>query len=84
MAMEHKPDAIFMDIHMPVMDGIEATRTIANMDNLRGIPVICLTADVFGEQKKNYLNMGFSDFLTKPVEFRKIIQVLEKYLLVQK
>lgn len=84
MAMEHKPDAIFMDVHMPVMDGIEATKTIANMDNLRGIPVICLTADVFGEQKKNYLSMGFSDFLTKPVEFRKIIQVLEKYLLVQK
>jgi len=80
-AVRVRPNVIFMDIHMPEMDGIEAVRILVSMDDLRSVPVICLTADVFGEQRKNYLSMGFSDFLTKPVEFRRISEVLEKYLL---
>ena len=80
MAMQERPDVIFMDIHMPEMDGIEATRVLVSIDELRGVPVVCLTADVFGDQRKNFLSLGFSDFLTKPVEFRRIVEVLEKYL----
>lgn len=80
MAMQERPDVVFMDIHMPEMDGLEATKVLVSIDELRGVPVVCLTADVFGDQRKNFLSLGFSDFLTKPVEFRRIVEVLEKYL----
>ncbi|MFZ9981511.1 MAG: ATP-binding protein [Cyclobacteriaceae bacterium] len=79
-ALKYKPDVIFMDIHMPVMDGIQALGEITSTEALRHIPVICLTADVFGTHRKNYLSIGFSDHLSKPVDFSQVISVLEKYL----
>jgi CheY-like chemotaxis protein len=79
-AMKYKPDVIFMDVHMPVMDGVQAMKEITSNDELRSIPVVCLTADVFGTHRKNYLSMGFSDHLSKPVDFNEVISILEKYL----
>jgi signal transduction histidine kinase/CheY-like chemotaxis protein len=79
-ALKYKPDVIFMDIHMPVMDGLQALNQIASNEELRHIPVICLTADVFGTHRKNHLSIGFSDHLSKPVDFSQVISVLEKYL----
>jgi CheY-like chemotaxis protein len=76
-----RPDVVLMDIHMPIMDGYEALRIIMSMDEFRSIPIICLTADVFGKPQQDHLAMGFSDHLTKPVDFVKLISVLEKYLL---
>ncbi|MFM7193868.1 MAG: hybrid sensor histidine kinase/response regulator, partial [Bacteroidota bacterium] len=84
MAIAHRPDVILMDIHMPVMNGIEALKVLVSMDMLRNIPIICLTADIFGEHRKNYLSLGFSDHLTKPVDFRDIVAVLEKYLVPER
>jgi len=81
MAKMQKPDVIFMDIHMPVMDGLEALKNIMEIDSLRAIPVICLTADVFGTHKNDPLSLGFSDHLTKPIDFNRLIAILEKYLL---
>ncbi|MFM7328947.1 MAG: ATP-binding protein, partial [Bacteroidota bacterium] len=60
MVIAHRPDVILMDIHMPVMNGIEALKVLVSMDMLRNIPIICLTADIFGEHRKNYLSLGFS------------------------
>jgi len=79
-AITHRPDVILMDIHMPVMDGLEALKVLVGMETFRNTPIICLTADVFGDHRKNYLSLGFSDHLTKPVDFRDILVVLEKYL----
>lgn len=76
-----RPDVVLMDIHMPVMDGYEALKVIMTMEDFRSIPIICLTADVFGKHQQDHLAMGFSDHLTKPVDFVKLISVLEKYLL---
>ena len=76
-----RPDVVLMDIHMPVMDGYEALKRIMSMDEFRAIPVICLTADVFGKHKEDHLAMGFSDHLTKPIDFVRLISILEKYLL---
>ena len=84
MAISHRPDVILMDIHMPVMNGIEALKVLVSMEMLRNIPIICLTADIFGDHRKNYLSLGFSDHLTKPVDFRDIVAVLEKYLVPER
>jgi DNA-binding response OmpR family regulator len=74
-----------MDINMPVMDGITATKLIKELegDNYH-IPIIALTANSIAGDKEKYLEQGMNDYLSKPIEFDKLIAVLEKYLLNEK
>jgi CheY-like chemotaxis protein len=62
-------DLIFMDCHMPIMDGLTATRRI-RMSGPKGeaIPVIALTADVWAQSMEQCANAGMSDFLSKPIQ----------------
>ena len=80
-----KYDLILMDINMPVMDGITATKLIKELecDNYH-IPIIALTANSIAGDKEKYLEQGMNDYLSKPIEFDKLIAVLEKYLLNEK
>ncbi|HEY0741975.1 MAG TPA: response regulator [Chryseosolibacter sp.] len=79
----HRPDLIIMDIHMPVMDGMEAIRKIREVKALQEIPIICLTADAFTNQQKKAITLGANDYLTKPIEMGKLTQVLSKYFAPQ-
>ena len=58
---------ILMDMHMPVMDGIEATRIIRQLPHGQHIPIIAMTANAFAEDKVRCLEAGMNDFVTKPV-----------------
>lgn len=71
-------DAVLMDIKMPVMDGIEATKIIKSFDP--NLPIIMLTAYSFNEEKQRSLKTGCNDFLTKPLKGEDVIAVLAKYL----
>ncbi|MGB1576935.1 MAG: response regulator, partial [Flavobacteriales bacterium] len=66
-------------LHMPEMDGIEATRAIRD-GRVKGLdsdlPIVCLTADVFKETKESIFSAGMNDFVTKPMELRRLFQVL--------
>jgi signal transduction histidine kinase/CheY-like chemotaxis protein len=77
-----QPDLIFMDVQMPEMDGMEATRKIRILEQNRGnhTPIIALTAGAFKEEQERCFAAGMDDFLTKPVEPDKIKAVLGKYL----
>ncbi len=74
-------DAILMDIRMPIVDGIEATRKIRSLerDDAAEIPIIAMTADAFDEERKHTLEAGMNDHLSKPVDAEKIYAVLAKY-----
>ena len=76
---EHEVDLILMDLHMPEMDGIEATKRIRE-GRVKGanaqIPIVCLTADVFKETKEAIFSAGMNDFVTKPIEMRRLFQLL--------
>ncbi|WP_193755498.1 CHASE domain-containing protein [Psychromonas sp. psych-6C06] len=76
-------DAVLMDIQMPGIDGLEATRQVRNELGLSKLPIIALTAGALVEEKNRALAAGMDDFLTKPVNPTKIINVLrnaiEKY-----
>lgn len=79
---QHDLDLILMDLHMPEMDGIEATKTIreGRVKGLDGeIPIVCLTADVFKETKEAIFSAGMNDFVTKPIEMRRLFQVLDHW-----
>ncbi|HCE2133708.1 TPA: CHASE domain-containing protein [Vibrio parahaemolyticus] len=69
-------DAILMDVQMPVMDGLEATRYIRNTLQLTSIPIIALTAGALVEERKRALDTGMNDFLTKPISPTQLISVL--------
>ncbi|MBK9290965.1 MAG: response regulator [Bacteroidetes bacterium] len=70
-------DVVLMDIQMPVMDGIEATRRIRqNLPAHRQPAIIALTADVLKQGKEEYLASGFDDVLYKPVQTKALLQLL--------
>ena len=73
-------DAVLMDIQMPVMDGLTATRLIRSDLGLTDLPVITLTAGVLPEERQNALKAGVDDFLTKPVDLEKMVSVLHRWL----
>ena len=72
-------DAILMDMRMPVMDGLEATRTIRAMDRKDAavIPIIALTANAFDEDVQRSMQAGLNAHLSKPVEPQALFETLE-------
>ena len=63
-------DAVLMDVRMPVMDGLAATRMIRDLDreDARSVPIIAMTANAFDEDVQKSKEAGMSDHLAKPVE----------------
>jgi CheY-like chemotaxis protein len=75
-------DLILMDVRMPEMDGLEATRTIRRMEISKEthIPIIALTAHATDEDKKSCFNAGVDSYLTKPVLPGTLIETIRKVL----
>lgn len=74
-------DAILMDMHMPVLDGVAATRQIRAMErsDAKTIPILALTANDFEEDIRRTREAGMNDHLTKPFDMEKIFRVLAEY-----
>lgn len=74
--------AVLMDIRMPVLDGLEATKVIRNLprDDAKRVPVIALTANAFVENLRESKSVGMNDHLSKPIEPQKLYQTLAKYV----
>ncbi|MGQ9425893.1 response regulator [Gilvimarinus sp. F26214L] len=74
-------DLIFMDIQMPVLDGLETTRRIRAMENKHGrTPVVALTAHAMTDQKAELLLAGLDDYLSKPVSEAQLIHVIRRWI----
>jgi len=91
MAAERKYDIIFMDHMMPEMDGIEAAISIRafekeqgscqkNAEQDRRIPIIALTANAVSGMKEMFIENGFDDFLSKPIEIKKLDEIMWKWI----
>lgn len=72
--------AVLMDIRMPVMDGLEATRQIRRMDreDSSAVPILAMTANAFDEDRKQAGEAGMSGYLVKPLEIKELLEALER------
>ncbi len=76
-------DLLFMDIQMPVMDGIEATHEILDYEEDEGIPhvpIVALTANALKGDRERFLGEGMDEYITKPIETTELLYVLNKFL----
>lgn len=76
------PDLILMDIGMPRVNGLEATRRLKEDERTRHIPILALTAYAFPEDRKRALAAGCDDFETKPIDFTSLLQKIRQLIRV--
>jgi len=74
-------DLIFMDIQMPKMDGLEATRQIRAIDAAKAVPILALTANVFTDDIERCLDAGMNDHIGKPADADVILDKLRKWVM---
>jgi two-component system, sensor histidine kinase and response regulator len=73
-------DLMLMDVQMPRMDGLDATRQIRNLHVGNRVPILALTANAFAEDKARCLEAGMNDVIAKPVDPVTLYQVLVRWL----
>jgi len=75
-------DAILLDVRMPVMDGLEATRSLRKLPraDARSIPVIAMTANAFDEDVQRSLQAGMNAHLSKPVDIDRLKETLQELI----
>lgn len=79
-AKEQLPNLILMDISIPKIDGWEATQRLKSDENTRDIPIIALTAHALEEDRQKALQAGCDGYLAKPVEPRRVVQEVERFV----
>jgi CheY-like chemotaxis protein len=78
MACEHHPDLILMDIQLPGMDGLSATRIIKKDPELKDISVVALTSYAMVGDEKKATEAGCEYYITKPINTRKFLEILKR------
>ncbi|NML45126.1 response regulator [Ramlibacter sp. G-1-2-2] len=73
-------DAVLMDAHMPVLDGVDATRALRARPGHADLPVIAMTASVLQRDRERFLQAGMDDFIAKPLELEAMWDVLLKWI----
>ncbi len=75
-------DLVFMDHMMPVMDGVEATKTLRGMDeaHIQNLPIVALSANATTEARELFVSSGFSDFVAKPIKLKELCGCIRKWL----
>jgi CheY-like chemotaxis protein len=80
LAREHGPDMILLDLHLPDINGDEVLRRLRAEPETQGIPVVMLSADATPRQIERLLQAGANAYLTKPLDVKRFLQVVEETL----
>lgn len=75
---EDKIDLFLIDIEMPILGGLELTKWIRSQERFTNTPIIAVTASVFAEMKKMYLDKGFDFILEKPFSRQELLNMLQR------
>lgn len=80
LAQEHEPDLILMDIQLPGMDGLDATRIIKANPKTENIPVVALTSYAMQRDKDMAMEAGCAGYISKPIDTRAFMSSIKQYL----
>jgi signal transduction histidine kinase/ActR/RegA family two-component response regulator len=80
LAQKHHPELILLDLHLPDLTGEEAVRRLRELPETQLIPIVMISADATPGQVKRLLGAGADDYLTKPVDLGRFLQVLDRFL----
>ena len=80
LARKRKPDLILMDIQLPGMDGIQATKQILNYNDLKNTPIIAVSSFAMQGDKEKAFAAGFKEYITKPIDKKILFNTIRKYL----
>ena len=75
-----KFDLIFTDINMPIMDGLKLVSLVRNDPNYKDVPIVIITTEGASEDRERALTLGANDYITKPIQTTKIIEVAKRLL----
>jgi two-component system cell cycle response regulator DivK len=82
LAGEKIPDMILMDIMMPKMDGLEATRIIKADEKTKYIPIIALTSYAMKGDREKTIEAGCDGYIAKPIDIKEVLKAIEHYLTI--
>jgi two-component system cell cycle response regulator DivK len=82
-AKENNPDLILMDIQMPVMSGYDAIKILKNNPETKNIKIIALTSFAMKGDKEKIMEEGFDDYIAKPIDIRRLPELVKKALEVK-
>jgi CheY-like chemotaxis protein len=77
---EQRPDLVLMDIQLPGMDGLSATKVIKEDPDLKDIPIVALTSFAMQGDEEKALAVGCTGYITKPIDTRKFLETVSQYL----
>jgi two-component system sensor histidine kinase/response regulator len=80
MVSENKYDIVLMDMQMPVMDGVSATKAIRSDARLRTLPIVAMTANVMAADRENCIEAGMNDHIAKPIDPDELFAVLLRWI----
>ena len=80
LARDKKPDLILMDIQLPGMDGLSATRILKEDPSMKGIPVVAFTSFAMEGDEEKALEAGCAGYITKPLNTQNFLKTVEQYL----
>ncbi len=81
-ARRERPNLVLMDLSLPEMDGLETTRRIKADEGIRQIPVIALTAHALVDDRDQAFEAGCDDYDTKPIDFKRLLDKMDRLLAV--
>lgn len=76
LAREERPDLILMDIQLPGMDGLSATRLLKEDPDLKGIPILAMTGYAMEDEKRKALGVGFAGYIVKPFHVSELLETI--------
>jgi CheY-like chemotaxis protein len=80
LALERHPDVILMDLSLPKLDGLAATKRIRERRDLKHVPILAVSAHDGPESRAAALEAGCNDYVTKPIDFDQLKEVIDRFL----
>ncbi len=80
LARNERPDLILMDVQLPAMNGLMATRLLKDDQSTRDIPIIALTAFAMKDDERKMLSAGCDGYISKPIRYREFLKTVKSFL----